>query len=61
MKNIDVPLSEMPVWVRFGAKIPFYPDCINCTDEMDLSRSVAVSFDDTYKGLDKSMVGKVVG
>jgi alpha-D-xyloside xylohydrolase len=61
LKNFEAPLSEMPVWVRFGAKIPFYPDSVSCTDEMDLSRAVAISFDDTYEGLDKSMVGKVVG
>ena len=61
VKEFEVPLSEMPVWVRFGAKIPFYPESINCTDEMDLSRSVMIAFDDTFKGLDKSIIGKMIG
>ncbi len=60
LKNFKVPLSEMPVWVRFGAKIPVYPESINCTDEMELSGSVTISFDNTYKGLDNSIIGKIL-
>ena len=61
IKEFEVPLAEMPVWVRFGAKIPFYPESINCTDEIDLSKFVMIAFDDTFKGLDKSIIGKMIG
>ena len=28
----------MPVFVRPGTQLPIYPEDVNCTDEMDLSR-----------------------
>jgi alpha-D-xyloside xylohydrolase len=60
LKNFEVPLSEMPVWVRYGAKITVYPEKVYCTDEMDLSNSVMVNFDDSYQGIDKSVIGKTL-
>jgi alpha-D-xyloside xylohydrolase len=49
-----VPLDEMPVWVRAGAQVPVYPEAVSCTDEMDLSKVVQLTFDESYRGLDKS-------
>jgi Alpha-glucosidases, family 31 of glycosyl hydrolases len=40
LQNIKTPLDEMPVFVRRGAKIPIYPDEINCTDDMDFGKIV---------------------
>jgi alpha-D-xyloside xylohydrolase len=60
LKNFEIPIHEMPVWLRYGAKIPVYPDSVNCTGEMDLSKSVVIDFDDTYKGIDKSFIGKLL-
>jgi alpha-D-xyloside xylohydrolase len=60
IKDFEVPLSEMPVWVKYGAKIPVYPGRIECTDEMDLSKSVMIEFDHSYKGLYKSGIGKIL-
>jgi alpha-D-xyloside xylohydrolase len=60
LKNFEVPLLEMPVWVRYGARIPAYPESINCTDEMDLSRSVMIDFNASYKGIDESAIGKIL-
>ena len=42
LKNLDVPLDEMPVYVRQGATIPVYPDEVECTDDMDLSKKMCI-------------------
>jgi alpha-D-xyloside xylohydrolase len=38
LRNINVPLDEMPVFVKKGAKIPMYPDEVQCTDQMDFTK-----------------------
>ena len=50
LKEVYVPLEEMPVYVRENAVIPIYPEEVNCTDEMDLSKSIALRIDHNYKG-----------
>ena len=50
LKEVYVPLEEMPVYVRENAVIPIYPKEVNCTDEMDLSKSIALRIDHNYKG-----------
>lgn len=57
LKNFECQLDEMPVWVRYGAQIPFYPYPVSNTDELDLSKSVRISFDDGYCGLKTSAPG----
>ena len=44
LKNVVVPLEEMPVFVKYGASIPLYPEEVNCTDEMDLSKTKFIVF-----------------
>lgn len=44
LKNIQVPLDEMPVFVKYGTKIPMYPDDVSCTDEMDLKKTEYIVF-----------------
>ena len=53
LKDLDVPLDEMPVYVRQGATIPVYPDEVECTDEMDLSKSAELHIDNHFKGIFK--------
>ena len=55
LKEVYVPLEEMPVYVRENAVIPIYPEEVNCTDEMDLSKSIALRIDHNTKdfGLNK--------
>ncbi|HJX70514.1 MAG TPA: TIM-barrel domain-containing protein, partial [Bacteroidales bacterium] len=60
LRNFEVPLPEMPVWVRYGARIPVYPESVNCTDEMDLAKAVIIDFNDSYKGIDESAIGKIL-
>jgi alpha-D-xyloside xylohydrolase len=60
LKNIKTPLERMPVYVRFGAQVPFYPYGVQCTDEMDIAEAVTLTFDDQYRGLQSSILGKIV-
>jgi alpha-D-xyloside xylohydrolase len=38
LKNVEVALDEIPVFVKRGASIPMYLEDVQCTDEMDLSK-----------------------
>lgn len=49
--GVKVPLEEMPVYVREGACIPVYPEDVDCTDEMDLSKVTHLCIDDSFKGV----------
>ncbi len=60
LKNYECALEDMPVWVRFGAKISVYPESVKCTDDMDLKKSVSITFDETFKGIRKSIIGKIL-
>ena len=49
--DMDSPLDAMPVFVRCGARIPIYPDIVECTDEMDLCKAVTIEVDEQFKGI----------
>ena len=51
LKDVEVPLEEMPVYVRYGAKIPLYPEAVECTDEMDLAKTLETTVDDGFPGI----------
>ena len=57
--GVSCPLTRLPVFVRSGSRIPFYPRPVACTDEMDLSRTSELSFDHGYAGLRSSALGKL--
>jgi alpha-D-xyloside xylohydrolase len=44
------PLERMPVFVRPGTRIPLYPDDVDSTDEMDLSKAITLEINDNFKG-----------
>ena len=46
----DIPLELMPVFVREGAQIPMYPEHVECTDEMDLEKTIILNIDQNFKG-----------
>lgn len=52
LKGVDVPLDQMPVFVRPGARIPIYIKDVECTDQMDLSESQLLTIDDSFQGFD---------
>jgi len=60
IKDITMPLEHMPVYVKFGAKVPVYPHRVQCTDEIDLSEAVNIIFNDRYLGLGSSVLSNVV-
>lgn len=45
LRNFPVPLDQIPVFVKKGSAIPFYPEDVACTDEMDMSKVIEVIFD----------------
>ena len=48
--GVEVPLDQMPVFVRPGAMIKLYPDDVDCTDQMDMSKAVTIEITKEYKG-----------
>jgi len=50
LKDHETPLEIMPVFVRPGAKIPLYPEDVDCTDEMDFNKTVILTVDKDFKG-----------
>ena len=60
LKNIQMPLERMPIYVKPGAEVPVYLHPVQCTDEMDLSKAARLVFDDEYQGLRHSILRSVV-
>ncbi len=44
LRNVQVPLDEMPVFVKQGAQIPMYLEEVSCTDEMDLNNTIKILY-----------------
>ena len=49
--NVEVPLDEMPVFVRPGALIKLYPEAVDSTDDLDMSKAVTIEITKDYKGI----------
>ena len=49
--NVEVHLDEMPVFVRPGALINLYPDEVDSTDDMDMSKVITIEITKDYKGI----------
>ena len=49
--NVEVPLDEMPIFVRPGARINIYPDDVDSTDDMDLEKTITIEITKEYKGI----------
>ena len=48
--GVEVPLDQMPVFVRPGARIKLYPDEVDSTDDMDMSKVVTLEITKDYQG-----------
>ena len=48
--DVEVPLDQMPVFVRPGARIKLYPDEVDSTDDMDMSKVVTLEITKDYQG-----------
>ena len=53
LRGLQVPLEKMPVYVRAGSEIPLYPELVDSTDDMDFSKTLTVSIDETFKGIEE--------
>ena len=51
LKNVETPLERMPVFVRKGAVIPVYPEDVDSTDDMDMTKVQNIVVDDEFKGI----------
>lgn len=51
VKNMETPLNEMPVFVKYGSNIPVYPEKVNSTDDMDMKKVKNIIFDKSFKEL----------
>ena len=49
--DVEVPLDQMPVFVRPDACIKLYPDDVDSTDDMDLSKAIDIHINQNYKGI----------
>ena len=49
--NVEVPLDEMPVFVRPDAQIKMYPHDVDSTDDMDLEKAITIEITKEYKGI----------
>ena len=52
LNDIETPLDRMPVFVRKGAVIPVYPEDVDSTDDMDMSKVENIIIDDNFKGFE---------
>ena len=52
--DMEVPLDQMPVFLRPGAMIKLYPDDVDSTNDMDLSKAVTIEITKEYKGIEIS-------
>ena len=52
LKDIETPLDRMPVFVRNGAVIPVYPEDVDSTDDMDMSKVKNLIIDEEFKGFE---------
>jgi alpha-D-xyloside xylohydrolase len=59
LKNFEVLLDEMPVWVEYGATIPFYLHPVKSTDDMDINKVEKITFDEHYPGIDEIILSKL--
>ena len=48
--DVEVPLDQMPVFVRPGSLIKLYPDNVDSTDDMDMSKAITIEITKEYKG-----------
>ncbi|MEO8237357.1 MAG: alpha-xylosidase [Flavobacterium sp.] len=55
LNNFEAVMEEMPVWVKKEAVIPMYPEAVNCTDDVDLQKTISIAIDADFKGIWKHL------
>ena len=59
LRGVASPLDRIPVFAKQGARIRVYPDRVQSTDEMDLTKCRDLVFAAGYPGLSASVLGQV--
>ncbi len=49
--HVEVPLDQMPVYVRPGTRIKMYLEEVENTDEMDMSKVTTIEINNSFKGI----------
>ena len=49
--GMEVPLDQMPVFVRPSSQIRIYPDNVDSTDDMDFSKTITIEITKDFKGI----------
>lgn len=60
LKHIISPLERLPVFVKAGTVIPFYPEIVQSTNEMDMSRIQNIRFDESFRGFGSTILGSLI-
>ena len=60
LMDVRSPLERLPLFVRKDSRIPVYPEAVECTDGMDLSKVQELAFDDSYRGFAASVLGTFI-
>lgn len=55
------PNHQIPIFARADAQILIYPHPVRCTDDMDLDRSVPLTFDAAYQGFAHTLLQGLTG
>jgi alpha-D-xyloside xylohydrolase len=58
LKDVASPLDRLPVFVKFGAEIPMYPEKVQSTKEMDLSKVRNMKIDGSFRGFTATDIGR---
>lgn len=51
LTSYQTHLEDMPVWVKENESIPIYPEMVNCTDDMDLEKTIHLKVDKNFQGI----------
>lgn len=60
LNNLEIPLEEMPVWIKENAKVSVYPKHVESTDDIDWSKIEKINFDNSYKGIYSSILTDIL-
>jgi alpha-D-xyloside xylohydrolase len=55
LKQVKSPLSRLPLYVRYGARVEF-AEPVQYTDQLRKARRFSILFDNSYSGFDKSEI-----
>ena len=55
------PLGQIPLYLRAGAVIPYYPYTVDCTDKMAMEKTALLEVDKEFRGIAGTALGRLCG